>query len=338
MRTPITILTILAIFYPISISAFLFNNKNGETEKKPETKILKKNRPGNKFKYQKRNENLRTASTDLSLDNEKVKTYFDGDLLADGLLQYTGQKDYLQAGIQPYLVNVTAAEVDSPAKLDDLVSELQDQINGTESFDQAVLDFFDLHDNDNNNDNPKTYAFLVNGEDGNVIYHPNMAALNADQDCSDKINYKNLEPFTNSIDIIENILANPSNMSVFEVPELKRYKLVQKENGLVYNEQASFYSDVPSDFDERHQGRFSVKCRRVDFVGSGASDIMCVVIETTRWSGLMTDVIDVRVDLSGDRGSLSINGQFYHDIIYSTYRGITLFRYLKNWITYKNRL
>ena len=105
------------------------------------------------------------------------------------------------------MVNITAAEVDSPAILDDLVSELQGQINGTESLDQAALSFFDPHDNNNNN--PRTYAFLVDGEDGNVIYHPNMAALNADLDCIDEIHYKNLEPFTDSNDIIENMLANP---------------------------------------------------------------------------------------------------------------------------------
>ena len=170
-----------------------------------------------------------------------------------------------------------------------------------------LLNFFDLDDANN----PSTYAFLLNGEDGNVIYHPDMAALDASLSQIDPTNYKNVEPFTNTNDIIEDMLKNPSNMSIHEIPELKRYKLVQKENGLVFNAQTTYYSNKPSDFDDKHQAKFNMKCKRVSFTNSETTYIMCAVTETTNWTEDSIE-IDTRFDTNA-YSSASVADFRYHN-------------------------
>jgi len=135
MRVPLEILANLAFLSPF-ISAYWFkNDQSFEGDKPKERERVTKPRPGRTYDYHKRSENLRSEDIDLSSDNQIVGKYLNGDTIANGILQFSRQRDALQNEIMPNLRNITAGETDSGTKLDDLVvklqNKLQDQIVGT---------------------------------------------------------------------------------------------------------------------------------------------------------------------------------------------------------------
>ena len=78
----------------------------------------------------------------IESDINKIKTYLNGDMIADGLLQYRRQKNKLQNEITPYIYTKTVAEIDSKDKLDSLVvtlqDKVQDRIDGTLELEKVV--------------------------------------------------------------------------------------------------------------------------------------------------------------------------------------------------------
>ena len=126
-----------------------------------------------------------------------------------------------------------------------------------------LLNFFDESVTEN------SYAFLLNANNGNVLYHPNLASFESKMDKFDPVHYSYLEfAGSGSDNPIDKIIAGTHTSASLMGQE--RYKKVKKDNGFVTTMEYTNFGDSAA------KELFDLKCEKT-VTETDTSYIICVI-------------------------------------------------------------